>query len=132
MNAILTPITSNKAASPIGHYSPGIVHGTTLYTSGQIGLDPATLQLKHDTLEAEVNQALDNLTAVIHAAKSSLLHVIKTTLYLTDLSQFDIVNTCYQQRFNEHLPARSCIEVSRLPRDARFEIEAIVALTDQP
>lgn len=129
MKTNLTPILTEKAALPLGHYSQGIIHNNVLYTSGQIGCDPTTQQLIGSSLEEEVNFALNNLTAVIHAANATLNDVIKTTLYLMDISQFDAINTCYQAHFQDHRPARSLIEVSALPKGAQFEIEAVVAVS---
>ena len=129
MKTNLTPILTEKAAPPVGHYSQGIIHNNMLYTSGQIGLDPITQQLIDTSLEEEVNRALNNLTAVIHASNAALNDVIKTTLYVTNIAQFDVINACYQAHFQDHCPARSLIGVSSLPKGARFEIEAVVAVS---
>jgi 2-iminobutanoate/2-iminopropanoate deaminase len=117
-----------RGAKPIGPYSPGIRYGDFLFTSGTIGLDPSTGKLVAGDIAAETRQALENLSAVIFAAGSSLDNVLKTTLFLTNIEDFSSVNEVYATYFQENPPSRSTIQVAALPGGARFEIEAIVAL----
>jgi 2-iminobutanoate/2-iminopropanoate deaminase len=129
MTSPLLAISTPQAAQPIGHYQQAIAWQNLIYTSGQIGVDPTTNQLINSNIEDETRQALNNLQQVLLAANSSLNQVIKTTIYVTDLSQFQTINTIYSEFFSSHKPARSCVEVSKLPKGAQVEIEAIAATT---
>jgi 2-iminobutanoate/2-iminopropanoate deaminase len=119
------PIFTKSAPKPIGPYSQAMQAGGFVFVSGQIGMDPQTGELVAGMLEAETEQALDNLAAVLRAADSSLSDVVKTTIYLDDMNHFNAVNAVYNAYFSENKPARACIEVARLPKDARVEIEAV-------
>jgi 2-iminobutanoate/2-iminopropanoate deaminase len=123
-----TKIRTDDAPQPIGPYSQAIRSGNLVFTSGQIGMDPKTGELKTDSLEAETECALDNLVAVLKAADCSLADVVKTTVYLKDMEHFNVVNAVYNAYFSDHQPARSCVQVSRLPKDARVEIEAVAVI----
>ena len=116
-----------KTGPPNGIYTPAIVVGDLVFTSGQIGIDSKTGQLA-EGFEAQFEQVFRNLTAVLEAAGSSLERVVKTTVFLADLSDFGEMNEAYGRFFAEVPPARSTVEVSRLPRDARVEIDAIALL----
>jgi 2-iminobutanoate/2-iminopropanoate deaminase len=122
------PVLSKHAPAPIGPYSQAIRTGTTLYCSGQLGLDPVTMQLVEGDAAAQVAQALANLKAVLEAGNSSLALVVKTTIYLVDMNDFAAVNGVYAGAFAHVPPARTTIAVAALPLGARVEIEAI-ALT---
>lgn len=113
---------------PIGPYSPATRIGDFLFTSGQIGLDPQTGKLRPGGVEAEARQALINTKALIEAGGSSLDRVVKTTLFLTNITDFAAVNQIYAEFFSSEPPARSTIQVVALPGGALFEIEAIAAL----
>ncbi|MGH2581511.1 MAG: RidA family protein [Anaerolineales bacterium] len=117
-----------KGAKPIGPYSPGIRYGNLLFTSGQIGLDPNSGKLVEGDIATEARQALENLSAIIAAAGTSLDKVLKTTLFLTDIATFTAVNEVYASYFRENPPSRSTIQVTALPGGARVEIESIAAL----
>jgi reactive intermediate/imine deaminase len=117
----------HTAAAPaaLGTYSQGIRAGQTLYLSGQLGLDPATGNLR-DTIDAQIDQAFKNLRAVAVAAGASLDDAVKLTLFLTDLAHFAKVNETMARYFKEPFPARSTVQVSALPKGAGFEVEAVV------
>ncbi|MFN3629332.1 MAG: Rid family detoxifying hydrolase [Casimicrobiaceae bacterium] len=125
------PIHTTAAPAALGPYSQAILTGDgatrLLFCSGQIGLDPATGQLR-EGFEAQVDQAFANMKAVIEAAGGSLAQVAKLTLFLTDLAHFAVVNAKMEALFTKPYPARSTVEVSALPKGALFEVEAIVTL----
>jgi 2-iminobutanoate/2-iminopropanoate deaminase len=121
-------IATTAAPSAIGPYSQAVKVGTTVYLSGQIGLDPATSDLVGADFEAQVRQAFKNLTEVAKAAGGSLAHVVKFTLFLTDLGQFAKVNAIMGEVVPQPFPARSTIGVASLPKGAQFEVEAILVL----
>ena len=117
-------IHSEHAPAAIGPYSQAIAVNGLVYTSGQIALDPQTGALKGDSIEAQTEQAIQNLKAVLEAAGSSLKNVVKTTCFLQRMSDFAAFNAVYGQYFPGK-PARSCVEVSALPKGALVEIEAV-------
>ncbi|ASQ46826.1 RidA family protein [Legionella clemsonensis] len=121
-------IQSNLAPSAIGTYSQAIRCGNTVYLSGQIPLDPETMQLCSDEIRMQINQVFDNLAAVCEAAGGSLANLVKLTVYLTDLNHFPLVNEAMARYFAEPYPARAAIGVSALPRGAQVEIEGIMVL----
>jgi 2-iminobutanoate/2-iminopropanoate deaminase len=121
-------VATEEAPAAIGPYSQAVVVGGMVYTSGQVGLDPASGQLVDGGIEAQTQQVLRNLAAVLTAAGSGLAKVVKTTVFLKDMNDFAAVNAIYAQYLVPEgavPPARSTVEVVRLPRDARVEIEAI-------
>lgn len=117
-------IHTDKAPAAIGPYAQAIACGDMIYTSGQIGLDPATGALAGDTVEAQTRRAIANLKAVLEAAGSGLDKVIKTTCFLQSMGDFAAFNAVYAELFPGR-PARSCVEVAALPRGALAEIEAV-------
>jgi reactive intermediate/imine deaminase len=121
-------IHTPSAPAALGTYSQGIRAGGTLYLSGQIGLDPQTGNLA-PSVEAQIEQAFSNLSAVATAAGATLDDAVKLTLFLTDLAHFAKVNEIMARHFREPFPARSTVQVSALPKGAAFEVEAIVALS---
>jgi len=118
-------ITTADAPAAIGPYSQAIRVGNLVFTSGQIPLHPQTGDIVGETAAAQARQVLQNLQAVLQAAGASLQQVVKTTIFLTDLSQFAAVNAVYAEFFPENLPARSTVQVAALPRGVQVEIEAI-------
>ena len=122
------PISTNKAPSAIGPYSQAIQWGDVVFISGQVAFIPSTGELNNDTFENEVNQVIDNLDAICKEAGGSLDHILKLSIFLTDLSNFDTVNNLMKERFSEPFPARSTIEVSRLPKDVNIEMDAILSI----
>ena len=120
-------IFSKSAPDPIGPYSQAIQFGQLIYTSGQIAIDPETGNLVEGDVVVQTKQVLDNLQAVLEAAESSMQRVIKTTIYLKNMSDFGQVNKIYDGYFGKSLPARSTVEVARLPKDVLVEIDCIAA-----
>lgn len=121
-------IHSSQAPAPIGPYNQAILAGNMLYTSGQIALDPVSMELVLDSIEAETKQVMDNLVAVLAAAEMSLEQVVKSTIYLTDMNDFARVNQVYASYFNEETaPARETVQVAALPKQVHIEI-AMVAI----
>ncbi|QKF64343.1 RidA family protein [Campylobacter corcagiensis] len=117
-------ISTNKAAQAIGPYSQAIKTSGLIFTSGQI---PYTKdgKLAGESIEEQTKQVLENLKAILDEAGAKFEDVIKTTIFLADINDFDKVNEIYAQTFSSHKPARSCVEVSRLPKDVKIEIELI-------
>jgi len=118
-------IATKKAPGAIGPYSQGVKVGKFLYTSGQIPLDPATGELIEGGVEEQTKQVLENLQAVLVAGGTSLENVVKTTVFIKNMDDFTLINQVYSQYFTARPPARSCVEVARLPKDVEVEIEAI-------
>jgi 2-iminobutanoate/2-iminopropanoate deaminase len=118
-------VHTDGAPKAIGPYSQAIRANGMVYASGQIPLDPATGQLVEGDIGRQTERVLNNLKAVLEAAGSSLENVVRTTVYLSDLGDFAEMNAAYGSFFTEAPPARSTVQVSRLPRDARIEIDVI-------
>jgi 2-iminobutanoate/2-iminopropanoate deaminase len=119
-------ISTDTAPAAIGPYSQGIVAGDLLFTAGQIALDPATGEMAGGDIVAQTERVLSNLEAVLRAAGASWIDVVKTTVYLMDLTDFPTVNEIYGRRLGGARPARSTVQVAALPRGALIEIDAIV------
>jgi 2-iminobutanoate/2-iminopropanoate deaminase len=117
-------VHTNQAPQAIGPYSQGVIVNNLFYSSGQIALTPEGEMVQGD-IKAQTHQVFKNLQAVLEAAGASLNTVVKTTVFLKDMNDFAAMNEVYGQYFNEHKPARSCVEVARLPKDALVEIEVI-------
>jgi 2-iminobutanoate/2-iminopropanoate deaminase len=121
-------ITTAKAPAAIGPYSQAISTGNLVFTSGQLPIDPATGTLIDDTISARTHQVLRNLKAIAEEAGGDLGQIVKTTIFLTDLTDFKEVNTVYSQYFPSAPPARSTVQVAALPLGSNIEIEAILLL----
>ena len=121
MNIISAP----HAPAAIGPYSHAIVQGNLVFCSGQIPLDPDTMEICGDTIEAQTEQVMKNVAAVLAAAGSSLDNIIKATVFLASMEDFAGMNTAYEKALAGHKPARSAFQVARLPKDALVEIECI-------
>ncbi|GGG58567.1 reactive intermediate/imine deaminase [Pseudohongiella nitratireducens] len=117
---------SDKAPKVIGPYSQAIKSGSMVFLSGQIPLDPISMELVSHDIAEQTRQVLDNLTAVANAAGGTLDDCVKLTIYLTDLNHFSVVNEVMETYFSSPFPARATVEVSALPRAAQVEIEAIL------
>lgn len=117
-------INTNNAPKAIGPYSQGVIVGDFVYTSGQIPLNPATGELVTD-IKLATKQSMENIKAILEEAGTSLNNVVKTSIFLKDLNDFEAVNEVYGTYFIENKPARSCVQVAKLPKDAVIEIEAI-------
>jgi len=118
-------IATDKAPRAIGPYSQAILVGNVIYTAGQVALDPATMQIVSPDVAEQTDRVLKNLAAVLEQAGSSLQHVVKTTVFLSDMADFPAMNEVYARHFGDHRPARSTVAVRTLPKDARVEIDAI-------
>lgn len=118
-------VSTDKAPGAIGPYSQAVKTGTLVFVSGQLALDPATGNLVQDDIKAETRQAMNNLKNILEAAGSSLDKVVKTTLFIKDMDDFSQINEVYGEFFQQNPPARACVEVARLPKDAHFEVEAV-------
>jgi len=121
-------VNTSSAPAAIGPYSQGVIAGNLLFVSGQIPINPADGSLVSDSLESQANQVFKNLCAIIQEAGTSFEHVLKLTIYLTDLENFAAVNKVMENYFSQPYPARATVEVSRLPKDVEVEIDAIVEL----
>ena len=122
------PIHTQEAPAAIGTYSQAIRAGNTVYLSGQIPLDPKTMQLVTGDIRAEVKRVFDNLVAVAKAAGGTLDHAVKVNVYLTDLKNFGVVNEVMTEYFKEPYPARAAIEVAQLPRGVAVEVNAVLVI----
>jgi 2-iminobutanoate/2-iminopropanoate deaminase len=122
-------IFTEQAPKPIGPYSQGIVvDGKFVYTAGQVAIDPATNQLVQGDIKVQTRQVLKNVDAILKAAGASMNSVVKTTVFLKDFNDFAAMNEVYAEFFTGSAPARSTVEVSRLPRDMKIEIETVAVI----
>lgn len=121
-------VHTDNAPAALGPYSQAIKVGNMVYCSGQIPIDPATNTIHAETIEDQTRQAISNLSNVLEAAGSSLQNVAKTTVFIKDMNDFAALNGVYAEMFAPNKPARSCVEVARLPKDVKVEIEAIASL----
>ncbi|HWR93850.1 MAG TPA: RidA family protein [Flavobacterium sp.] len=119
-------IYTEKAPAPIGPYSQAVLSGNTLYTSGQIALNPTTMELILDDIETETKQVMENMKAVLEAADMTFENVIKTSIFIMDMNDFSRINTVYSTYFNEATaPARETVQVACLPKNVNIEISMI-------
>ena len=118
-------IATTKAPAAIGPYSQAIKIDDFLYTSGQISLDAETMEMVTGSIEIETEKVLQNLEAILMKDGLNLTHVIKTTIYLSDLGDFSKMNQVYEKFFADNRPARACVQVAALPKGAKVEIDAI-------
>lgn len=127
-----TTISTEGAPSAIGPYSQAVVAkpGTMLFVSGQIPFDPKTMKLIGEGIKEQTTQVLENVKAVVEAANCTLSHVVKTTIFLTNMEDFAEVNKIYEQYFGAFKPARATVEVSRLPKNVKVEIDAIAIFAE--
>jgi 2-iminobutanoate/2-iminopropanoate deaminase len=118
-------VSSPDAPAAIGPYSPALRAGQLLFVSGQVPIDPATGQMVEGDVAAQTRRVLDNVGALLLAADRSFADVVRTTIFLADMNDFAAVNAIYAQYFSEPYPARATVQVARLPKDARVEIDVI-------
>ncbi|WP_065204597.1 RidA family protein [Shewanella woodyi] len=121
-------IATDKAPQAIGTYSQAVKVGSTVYLSGQIPLDPASMQIVSDEFNAQVVQVFENLTAVCEAAGGSLNDIVKLNIFMTDLSNFATVNEIMERYFDQPFPARAAIGVKQLPKDSLVEMDGVMEL----
>ncbi len=117
-------IKTNNAPSAVGPYSQAVVTGNMVFTSGQIPVNPSTGEIP-DGIDAQANQVFTNLKNLLEASGTSIEKVVKTTVFIQNMKDFMAVNAVYDKYFKEPYPARSCVEVSKLPKDVLIEVEAI-------
>jgi 2-iminobutanoate/2-iminopropanoate deaminase len=121
-----TIITTPNAPAPIGPYNQAVLSGNTLYTSGQIALHPETGELIMDSIEAETTQVMENMKAVLNAAEMTFENVVKTSIFISDMENFNAINAVYSQYFDDaSAPARETVEVANLPKYVNVEISMI-------
>ena len=127
----MTPeiIATEHAPKAIGPYSQAARSGGLVFTAGQLGLDPASGQFAADDVAGQTRQALKNIQSILEAAGTSMTQVVKTTVFLKDMNDFAAMNAVYAEFFPSALPARSTVEVARLPKDGKVEIEAIAIVS---
>lgn len=124
------PVTSGKAPSAVGPYSQAIRHGSLLFVSGQLPIDPGTGRFAAEDAAGQARQCIANIRVIAEAAGSSLHDTVKTVVMLTDIDDFAAVNQAYGEAFPQPSPARSAFQVAALPKGAKVEIEAIIAVND--
>lgn len=122
-------INTPKAPEPIGPYNQAILTGKTLYISGQVAFDPETMDLVLGDIKTETKQVMENLKAVLDAADMTFDHVVKSSIFISDMNNFSIINEVYAEYFNEaDAPARETVQVARLPKDVNVEISMIAVM----
>jgi 2-iminobutanoate/2-iminopropanoate deaminase len=121
-------VSTDKAPKAIGPYSQAVRTENLIFTAGQVGLDPVTMELVEGSVEAQTRQVLTNLKHVLESADSGLKFVVKTTVFLKDMGDFGTMNSVYAEFFPENPPARSTVQVAGLPKGALVEIECIALL----
>ena len=124
-----TIIYTEKAPAPIGPYNQAVLSGNTLYTSGQIALNPETMELVTENIEVETKQVMENMKAVLEAAGMTFENVVKSTIFIMEMNDFAIINNIYGSYFNEKTaPARETVQVACLPKNVNIEISMIAVL----
>ena len=123
-------IQTNKAPAAIGAYSQAVQYGDTLYISGQIPLDPVSMQVLSQDFREQAQQVFRNIVAIADQANTSLNHALKLTVYLTDLSDFAVLNEVMAEFCEEPFPARAAVQVAALPKDVKIEIESVLCVTN--
>ena len=118
-------VISKKVPAAIGPYSPALKIGNLVFVSGQVPMDPVNGEIVKGEIEAQARRSLENLKAVLESYSIGMENIVKTTIFLKDMNNFSRINKIYGEYFTGQYPARSCVEVSRLPKDANIEIEAI-------
>lgn len=121
-------VRTEKAPAPVGPYNQAVVAGNLVFTAGQIAINPATGAFEENDIRKQTRRVLNNLAAVLQAAGSDLNNVIKTTVFLKDMNDFAAMNEVYGEFFAENAPARSAVEVARLPKDVLVEMECVATL----
>lgn len=121
-------INPKKAPSPIGAYSQVIISEKLVFISGQIAINPETNQFIDGTVEEQLEQVLKNIETMLYESNSQFENILKVNIYTTDLNKFPVINAIYGKRFNNYYPVRSCVEVSKLPLNAKIEIDVIARI----
>lgn len=123
-------VSTENAPMAVGPYSQGLKIGQFVFTSGQIALEPKTGELITESVAAQMEQAMKNVKGVLEASGTSLENVLKVTIFIKNMDNYDLINEVYGRFFYKRYPARTCIEVARLPKNAEVEIEAVAAIPD--
>jgi 2-iminobutanoate/2-iminopropanoate deaminase len=126
--SIRMTVSTDKAPGAVGPYSQAVKTENLIFVSGQLALDPATGTLLSKDIKSETRQAMENLKNILEAAGSCLAKVLKTTLFIKDMDNFPLINEVYGEFFQNNPPARACVEVARLPKEANVEIEAVALM----
>ncbi|MEF9966961.1 MAG: RidA family protein [Longicatena sp.] len=126
MNVFIKAIKPEKAPKALGPYSPAVKLGDFVYLSGQIPLNPETGAVEGNSIEEQTHQVMKNIEVVLSEMGLGFKHIVKTTIFMSDLAEFDQLNEVYGSYLEEPYPARSCVQVARLPKDVKVEIECIV------
>lgn len=126
MNVFIKPVKPENAPKALGPYTPAVKLGDFVYLSGQIPLDPQSGKVVGTTIEEQTHQVMKNIKAVLNDMGLDFKHIMKTTIFVSDLNDFERLNEVYGSYLEEPYPARSCVEVARLPKDVKLEIECIV------
>lgn len=126
MTTFIKAIKPQNAPKALGPYSPAVKLGDFVYLSGQIPLNPETNEIAGTTIQEQTHQVMKNIKAVLDEMGLGFRHIMKTTIFVSDLNDFDALNEVYASYFEEPYPARSCVQVARLPKDVKLEIECIV------
>lgn len=121
-------LSTDKAPSAVGPYSQGVKAENIIYSSGQLPVDPKTGELSKGDIQKETRLCLENVKAVLEAGHATIENIVKVTVFVTDMNNFSSINEVYTEFFGDHKPARSLVEVKRLPKDADIEIEAIAII----
>ncbi|HBG2666259.1 TPA: RidA family protein [Clostridioides difficile] len=121
-------IHTNDASAALGPYSQAIKAGNLLFVSGQVPLVPETMEVVEGDVQAQTAQSLKNLKAILAESGADFSNVVKTTVFIKDMNEFGAINEVYAEYFGENKPARACVEVARLPKDVKVEIEVIAVL----
>lgn len=121
-------VTTDRAPAALGPYSAAVKAGHYVFTAGQLGIDPSSGNFIDGGIEAQTRQALENLKAILEAAGTKMSKVVKTTVFLLDMNDFGAMNEVYGEFFTKKFPARSAVQVTRLPKDGLVEIEAVALL----
>jgi 2-iminobutanoate/2-iminopropanoate deaminase len=122
-------ITTENAPKALGPYSQAIMVGNTLYVSGQIPFVPETMTLVSEDIQAQTRQSIENIKAIVNEAGGELSDIVKVNVFVKNIEDFDKINEVYAEYFSEAKPARALVEVARLPRDVKIEIEAIAVFS---
>jgi 2-iminobutanoate/2-iminopropanoate deaminase len=125
----MKPVSVENAPPPAGHYSQAIIHGDVIYVSGQLPINPSSSEKRVGSIEEQTEQAIANVESILRAAGSGLSHVLKTTVYISDITLWDRVNAVYARLFGTHRPARAVVPTKELHFGFQIEIEAIAVLT---
>ncbi len=128
INMKLNFLSTDKAPAAVGPYSQGVKAGDIVFTSGQLPIDPVTGEMSKGDIQKETRLCLENVKAVLEAGNAKVENIVKVTVFVTDMNNFSLINETYDKFFDGHKPARSLVQVSRLPKDADIEIEAIAII----